>query len=515
MGIFLLINKKTKNKTRMKNSSQSILDVKQAVVETGKIIPVLFAVSVAVGAPPAAAIVTAGVGGVVLMIGTLLSGAVLATRGPSLALLVVFASVIATMGYQGALAVFFMAGLFQAVLGVTHTGKYLLRWLSPVAAKGMLSALALTLLVSQLMTWFTGTAVPTASLLDQALLLPFVEHSEKSFMIGFFALALLAIHQLVRHLSPKQHWSHQAPVGVIVMVVAGLLALVVGDQSFMAAPQMGMILPSFHLAETWEFWYAVVLVAVCGLLETFGQQQLHTNTMKVSKNIAVIGLSNIVTAVFGGLPMQTKAYRPDLDEDLAMYRVVTRLCTAALVAQMLIWVMILPIVQSIPVVAGATLLVFLSASYIYTTAKSVWYSKKTIAIFAVAVLSTLLTDQPLLALLTATMVHKLWNHLDMEMAKPMFVYDVAVKQQDEAVYEIKLTPTDFRGEPHYLTTVLSQVPAEAEMHISLVGGSILNPTLQKTLNQVASQRIGKVVLVTSEGDDDDQYGEVFPPYHLN
>jgi|GEM_PF-6590516 len=499
----------------MKNSSQSSLDFKQAVLEAGKIIPVLFAVSVAVGAPPTAAIVTAGLGGVVLMIGTLLSGAVLATRGPSLALLVVFASVIATMGYESALAVFFMAGLLQAVLGVTHTGKYLLRWLSPVAAKGMLSALAMTLIVSQALTWFTGTIVPTASLLDQALLLPFLEHSEKSFMIGFFALSLLIVHQVIRHFAAKNHWSQHAPIGIAVIAIAGLLAWVVGDQSFMTAPQMGFTLASFHLAETLQFWYAVVLVAVCGLLQTFSQQQLHTNTMKVSKNIAIIGLSNLVTAAIAGLPMQTKAYRPEVDEDLVVYRVVTRLFTAVLIAQMLIWVMILPMVESIPVVAGSVLLLFLSAKYLYTTAKSVWYSKKTIAIFVVAVLSTLLTDQPLLALLTATMLHKLWNHLDMEMAKPMFLYEVAVQQQDEAVYEVKLTPTDFRGEPHYLTTALSQVPSEAEMHISLVGGSILNPTLQKTLNQVASQRIGKVVLVTSEGDDDDQYGEVFPPYHLN
>lgn len=96
----------------------------------------------------------------------------------------------------------------------------------------------------------------------------------------------------------------------------------------------------------------------------------------------------------------------------------------------------------------------------------------------------------------------------------MFLYEVAVEQQGEAVYEVKLTPTDFRGEPYYLTTALSQVPSEAEMHISLVGGSVLNPTLQKTLNEVASKRIGRVVLVASEGDDD-EYGEVFPPYHLN
>lgn len=498
----------------MKNSSQSALDFKQAVLQAGKLIPVLFAVSVAVGAPPTAAIVTAGLGGVVLMIGTLLSGAVLATRGPSLALLVVLASTIITLGYESALAVFFMAGLLQAVLGVTHTGKYLLRWLSPVAAKGMLSALALTLVVSQLMTWFTGSVVPTASLLDQVLMLPFLEHSEKSFMIGFFALSVLVIHQVIRHLSPKNHWSEHAPVGVAVIAITGVLAFLVGNQSFMTAPQMGFVLSSFHLAETWQFWYHVVLIAVVGLLQTFSQRQLYADSMKVSKNIAVVGLVNLVTGAIGGLPIQAKAYRPNVDEDLVLYRVLTRLFTAVLVAQMLIWVMIVPIVQSIPVVAGAALLLFLSAKYLYKTTKSVWYSKKTIAIFVVAVLSTLLTDQPLLALLTATIVHKLWNHLDMETAKPMFLYEVAVKQQ-EAIYEVKLTPTDFRGDAHHLTTALEKVPSEAEMHISLVGGSILNPTLQKTLHQVASQRIGRVVLVGEEGEDLYEYGEVFPPMHLN
>ena len=497
----------------MKNSSQSALDFKQAVWKTGSIVPVLFAVSVAVGAPPTAALVTAGIGGIALMIGTLLSGAVLATRGPSVALLVVLTSVIATLGYEAALGVFFMAGLFQAVLGVTRTGKYLLRWVSPVAAKGMLSALAFTLVVSQVLSWFTGSGVLAMPLLDQVSVVQTLEYNEKSFMIGFFALSLLMIHRLIRQLSPKDHWSQQAPVAIVVIMIAGVLSLVLGDQSFMTAPQMGFSFPSLHMAETWQFWYYVVLVSVCGLLQTFSRKHLYRDTMKISKNVTTIGLANLVVSIFGGLPMQTKAYRPEVDEDLASYQVLTKMFTAILVAQMLIWVMIVPIVQSIPVVAGAALLLFLATKYLYTTTKSVWYSKKTIVVFVTALLSTLLTQQPLLALLTATVLHKLWDQLDRQTAKPMFLYDVAVKQQD-ALYEVKLTPTKLSGEPHHLTLALEQVPSDADMHISVVGGSILNPTLQKTLSDTAMQRSGKMVLVADE-EDDHYYGEVFPPLNLN
>lgn len=498
----------------MKNSSQSTLDFKQAVWNAGKVIPVLFAVSVAVGAPPTAAIVTAGIGGIALMLGTLMSGAVLATRGPSLALLVVVASAIATLGYQEALAVFFMAGLLQAVLGVTHTGKYILRWLSPEATKGVLSALALVLIAQQLLSWFTGTMIPATSLWELALVVPTLLYSEKSFMVGFFALSLLIIHLVIRHTSPKGHWSHYAPAGLTVILIAGVLSFMVGGQSYMAAPHMGIVLPSFQLIETWNFWYYVALIAVVGLLQTFSMPQLRSSTMKVSKNIAVVGLSNIVTAVFGGLPMTTKAYRPGVDQDLVSYRVVTRLCTAVLVAQMLIWVMIVPLLQSIPIVAAATLLLFLASKYVYTTAKSVWYSKKAITIFVVAVVSVLVTNQPLLALVTATILHKLWEYRDMALAKPMFLYDVAVKQRDQ-VYEVKLIPTEFRGDRDHLTAELAKVPDHADMHVSIVGSGILNPSLRESLKNTARTRTGKVVLAGGEEEEDYEHGEVFPPVHWN
>ena len=483
----------------MKNSSQSTLDYKQAVLETGKLIPVLFAMTIAVGAPPTAALVTAGIGGVVLMISTLFSGAVLSSKGPSLVLLIVVASAIAALGYPSAIGVFFMAGLLQALLGVTDLGKMLLRWLSPVATKGIFVGLAVMLVLQQTMVWFSGTVVSATSLLDLLWVMPTLIHNDKSFMIGFFAISLLVIHQIMRKQLPKDHWSQQAPVSIAVVALVVVLSYMLGGQSFMTTPTALWISPSFSLANTAQFWYYVVLLAVCGSMQTFNQRQVHDSELNVSKNIFMLGLANAIISLFGGLPMKAKSYRPMVDDDLESYGFVRTLYVSALMIAAMLLVVLLPIADFFPVVAGSVLLLFAAVSYIISARESV-YNTKTTAVFSIAVASVLLTNQPLLALLTATMVHKLWDLVALERIKAFPLYAVTVEQKKEE-FHMNLTPTAHEGNAAHLIASFDEVPETVDLHITVAGLGGLTPQARLIVDDVARTRTGKLVLV---GDDEDE-----------
>src|SRR5690606_18195213 len=123
----------------------------------------------------------------------------MATRGPSIPLLIVFASTIFTLGYIGALGVFLVAGLIQALLGISHVGKKLIGWLSPAVTKGVFVGLAVMLALEQLPVWITGQT--GMSILD----LP-VFGNDQAFTIGALALVVLIVDQVIRHLAPQSRW---------------------------------------------------------------------------------------------------------------------------------------------------------------------------------------------------------------------------------------------------------------------------------------------------------------------
>ncbi|MEW2550013.1 SulP family inorganic anion transporter [Streptomyces sp. NPDC047002] len=257
-------------------------------------IPMSLGLAVAMGAPLGAALLAAGVGGIVA---GALGGSPLLVSGPSAGLTVVTAGMIQQFGWRTTCAVTVGAGLLQLLLGTFRAARSALA-VSPAIVHGTLAGIGVAIALAQLHVVLGGS--PQSSAVDNVLALPgqLAHVGPVSPLIGALTLAVLILW-------PRLPGRARRTVG---RVPAALVS--VGAATAVAAftaPDLARVdLPS---------WSAHVLPAVPSgpVLPLLTAVLTMTLVASLESLLSAVAVDKLAAARAAGAP---RTQRPDLDREL-------------------------------------------------------------------------------------------------------------------------------------------------------------------------------------------------------
>lgn len=268
-------------------------------------LPLAMAFGIASGVTPQAGIYTAIVGGFLV---ALLGGSKFQVSGPTGAFVVIVAGIIAQHGLSGLLIVTMMAGVILLFLGLTGLGtavKYIPR---PIVI-GFTNGIAILIVSTQLKDFFglNIEQVPSEFIPRLAAVIRTLPNLDATtFAVAAGSLGLIVAMRL---LTPRIPGSIVAVVlGTGAVALFGLPVATIGSRfggipaglpAFNIPPfEPGLILPLLPAALT-----VAVLAAVESLLSAVIADQMTGDKHDSNAELAAQGVANLVTPMFGGIPV--------------------------------------------------------------------------------------------------------------------------------------------------------------------------------------------------------------------
>lgn len=267
-------------------------------------LPLSIAIAIASGAPPAAGLVTAIVGGFLI---SALGGSRVQIGGPTGAFIVVVYDVIQQHGFDGLLLATLMAGIILVIGGLLRAGRFIALVPEPVI-EGFTIGIAVIIAASQLKD-LLGMSLGKVSA-ELVELLPALWQARDS--VNPFAAAIgigsiLAIGGL-RKAAPR------LPGSIIVIalasaLVAAMLLPVESIQSRFGALPAGLPMPSLphvSVAAISELLPSALVIAflagVESLLSAIVADRMIGGHHRSNAELLAQGAANIASPLFGGLP---------------------------------------------------------------------------------------------------------------------------------------------------------------------------------------------------------------------
>ncbi len=267
-------------------------------------LPLSIAIAIASGAPPAAGLVTAVVGGFLI---SALGGSRVQIGGPTGAFIVVVYSVIANHGFEGMLLATIMAGILLVIGCLLRAGR-LIRLIPEAVIEGFTVGIAVVIATSQLKDL---AGLQTGSL--PAEFLPKIEGlwaaraslDWPSLLLGLGTIAGIV---LLRKLAPKFRAR-----AVIVLVTSALAAFLIPSAETVAS-RFGELphglpipsLPPISIDLILELLPSALTIAVLAgiesLLSALVADRMIGGAHRTSAELLAQGAANIASPLFGGLP---------------------------------------------------------------------------------------------------------------------------------------------------------------------------------------------------------------------
>ena len=267
-------------------------------------IPLSIAIAIASGAPPAAGLVTAIVGGFLI---SALGGSRVQIGGPTGAFIVVVYGVIAEHGYDGLVLATLMAGAILIVAGLLRGGS-LIAYVPEAVVNGFTIGIAIVIAASQLkdLTGIEATGLPADFLPKMAAL--WAARASADWPALAAGAATLAAIALLARFAPRL--PNRLIGTVLVSAAAALLILPVDTiaSQYGALPR-GLPTPAFpvvtgsRIAELMPSAFVIAfLAAVESLLSAMVADRMIGGSHRPNAEVLAQGWANIGSALFGGLP---------------------------------------------------------------------------------------------------------------------------------------------------------------------------------------------------------------------
>lgn len=267
-------------------------------------LPLSIAIAIASGAPPAAGLVTAVIGGFLI---SALGGSRVQIGGPTGAFIVVVYGIIHHHGYDGLLLATLMAGFMLLAAGVARLGR-LVRHIPEAVIDGFTIGIAFVIAVSQIkdLLGMKGAALPAEffSKLD-GLWQMRATIDPVSLALGISCIALLIY---LRRIMPKFPW---LVVVVTLLSLAAALALpsvetVAGRYGDIASGLPAPSWPEFDLAKMIALLPSAATIAFLAAIESLLSATVADRMMgtahRSNAELLAQGAANIASPLFGGLP---------------------------------------------------------------------------------------------------------------------------------------------------------------------------------------------------------------------
>ncbi|MFI9597421.1 SulP family inorganic anion transporter [Nonomuraea sp. NPDC052265] len=276
-------------------------DVPASLVVFLVAVPLSLGVALAAGAPLAAGLVAAAVGGIVA---GRLGGSVVQVSGPTASLTVVIAGLVQTYGWRATCLITIVAGALQVLLGAIRAARAALA-VSPAVVHGMLAGVGIIIALAQLHVVLGGSPEqsPWANL--AALPSQIMDLHGHKVMVGILTITVL----LAWSRMPKPVRAIPAPLAAL--LAAAVTAAVFGwnvtriDLSGAITAWAPPVLP----AGDWQhIAMGVVLVALVAgaesLLCCVATDSMHTGPRSdLDRELTGQGVANMVSGFLGGLPV--------------------------------------------------------------------------------------------------------------------------------------------------------------------------------------------------------------------
>ena len=413
-------------------------------------LPLCLGISVASGFPPAAGIITAIIGGVLV---SRINGSYLTINGPAAGLIVVILAAVqglgdgdAMAGYRYTLAAIVVASVLQVLMGVFKMGQ-LSSFFPTSVVHGMLAAIGIIIVATQSHVMLGGTPEPGSlfSIIAQ------IPHSLLSMnaeigLISFLGLLILIIWPLI---------GSKIPAPVIVVLIGIVFAwhfdlaadsVASGSKFLVALPDdfLGSFyFPDFSKMTTIAFWEAVLSISLVGslesLLSTTAVDKLdpYKRSSDLNRDLTAIGLGNLVAGLIGGLPMIAEIVRSSANISNGAKTAWANFFQGLIL--LLFVVLFTRLIQSIPLASLAALLVYTGYRLASpaTFARVMEVGKEQLFMFVVTIIGILATDL-LIGVALGIVVKLAINLLRGVWPNNLFKIHFTIRQHDNDTLVVKL-----------------------------------------------------------------------------
>ncbi|MFF2352500.1 SulP family inorganic anion transporter [Kitasatospora sp. NPDC058115] len=279
-------------------------------------VPFSLGIALATGAPLTAGLAAAAVGGIVV---GLCGGTPLQVSGPSAALTVITAGLIAQYGWQATCAITAAAGLLQLLLGVRRVARTALA-VSPAIVHGMLAGVGLAIAIAQLHVVLGGSPQSSASANLLALPDQLASPHPAALAVGAVTVAVLLGWPRLGRLPGRyeEFGARLAKVPGPLVAVAAATGLAVALDLRLArvalpAWQPHGLAPDLPHGPPLAVLAAVLTVtavaSVESLLSAVAVDRMSHRTGDLDRELRGQGLANVVSGLVGGLPVAGGAVR--------------------------------------------------------------------------------------------------------------------------------------------------------------------------------------------------------------
>jgi len=298
---------KPKLLTTLRDYSTKLLiaDVIAGVTVAMVALPLSIAIAIASGAQPAAGLVTAVIGGLLV---SLLGGSRVQIGGPTGAFIVVVYGVIQQFGFDGLLVATMMAGAILVIGGLLRAGRLIALIPEPVI-EGFTIGIAVIIAVSQLKDLFGQAVIEMPAELIH--ILPALWNARGTVNLTALAIGVSAIGLIfaLRSFAPR------LPGSIIAIALASIavaLATLPVDTIFSrfgdlpnGLPMIG--LPPISVARIIELLPSALVIAflagVESLLSAVVADRMTGGAHRSNAELLAQGAANIASPLFGGLPV--------------------------------------------------------------------------------------------------------------------------------------------------------------------------------------------------------------------
>ncbi|MBR2327760.1 MAG: SulP family inorganic anion transporter [Clostridia bacterium] len=292
-----------KNEFKGYNLSKLIKDLLSGVTVAAVALPLALAFGVSSGATPAAGLVTAIIGGIVI---GLLSGASFQISGPTGAMSAILITVVANYGLNGMFVASFFAGIIILLAGIFKLGK-LVSFLPSSVVMGFTSGIAIIIAMGQIDNFFGTVSEGTGA----------IEKIASYFRIGFSpswqAVLIGAIVVVFMLLWPKK-LNEKVPGSLLAIVIATVISTlcgfkdlaVVGDipKSLLLSDSLKLSGINFEMVS--GLISPIISVAALGMIESLlcgvSASRMKNEEFDANRELVAQGIGNILLPFFGGVP---------------------------------------------------------------------------------------------------------------------------------------------------------------------------------------------------------------------
>lgn len=476
-------------------------------------LPLCLGIAMASGFPPQAGVISAIVGGLLV---SRINGSFVTIGGPAAGLIVVILDSVQSLGggdaeagYRYTLAAIVCASVIQTLMGLMKAGK-MSAFFPSSAVHGMLAAIGIIIMAKQIHVML-GVKPDAPSLFATIGAIPasLRDMNPEVATIGGLGLLILIAWSVVKNRRLKM-----IPAPIIVVIVGMALAqyfdlddehiylflpdypflphheFTIGPKFLVSIPQnflSGFAFPDFSLIGASVFWQQVFAICFVGSLESLlsaaavDKLDPYKRTSDLNRDIAAVGLGNIVCGLIGGMPMIAEIVRSSANVNNGARTAWANFFHGLF---LLIFVALFPrVIHEIPLASLAALLVFTG----YRLASPLEF-KKTLAIgwdqlavFLITIIGVLATDLLIgVAVgIVAELLFHVWRSVNW---KQVFRLNRDIVEGEPGVYRVKISGAAFFANYLALKDDLAKLPKGKTVIFDLSESWCIDHTVMENLH---------------------------------